>query len=132
MLLVLGQGGTRLAVVLRLRLWSSTFAFPSGKGSGQLGALLRLFTGHERNMMPLPSEVHPVALLLPRDQLFSQKHELTTGLLAFCQGPGRNRIRPLPGACINGSLYKIEQPESSKGPRLRSSKKSILGFEPGR
>src|SRR6266536_4934560 len=68
MLLVLGQGGTRLAVVLRLRLWSSTFAFPSGKGSGQLGALLLaswLFTGHERNMMPLPSEVHPVALLPP-------------------------------------------------------------------
>jgi hypothetical protein len=42
MLLLLRQGGTRLAVVLRLRLWSSTFAFPSGKGSGQLGALLRL------------------------------------------------------------------------------------------
>src|SRR6266536_5467827 len=66
MLLVLGQGGTRLAVVLRLRLWSSTFAFPSGKGSGQLGALFLaswLFTGHERNMMQLPSKVYPVALL---------------------------------------------------------------------
>src|SRR6266700_3550205 len=103
MLLVLGQGGTRLAVVLRLRLWSSAFAFPYGKGSGQLGALLLapwLFTGHERNMMPLPSEVHPVALLLPRDQLFSQKHE--SACSPFASDLGVNRIRPLAGACING------------------------------
>src|SRR6266516_453494 len=135
MLLLLGQGRTRLAVVRRLRLWSSTFAFPSGKGSGRLGALLLaswLFTGHERNIMPLPNEVHPVALLPPRDQLFSQKHVLTTGLLAFCQRPlGVNRIRPLAGACINGSLYKIEQPESSKGHRLRSLKNRSFRLSAG-
>jgi hypothetical protein len=37
MLLLLSQGGVRLAVALRLRPWNSTRAFPSGKGSA--GAL---------------------------------------------------------------------------------------------
>src|SRR5436190_23538111 len=61
LLLLLGQGGTSLAVVLRRGLHSSTLVFPSGKSSGRLDALVStfwLFSGHERNMMQLASKVH--------------------------------------------------------------------------
>jgi len=54
MLLLLSQGGVRLAVALRLRPWNSTRAFPSGKGSA--GALFWTswrFISHARNMAQL-------------------------------------------------------------------------------